>query len=65
MSVDEAMDWFNEIVTLVFSSKKLWGNGAFKATIFEKIVGRMAARHAGSDTAPMIDPQSGEGVCKT
>ncbi|KAF8609875.1 FabD/lysophospholipase-like protein [Ceratobasidium sp. AG-I] len=65
MTIDEAMDWFNEIVTLVFGSKKLWGNGAFKASVFVEVVGRMAVMHAGSATAPMIEPQASESACKT
>jgi hypothetical protein len=55
MSVDEAMEWFQEFTVLVFSRKKLWGVGDFKATNLEKVVGRMAAKHAGSANARMID----------
>jgi hypothetical protein len=65
MATDEAMDWFQEITTLVFSRKKFWGDGAFKATNLEQVIGRMAAKHAGSVNARLIDRSLTDGGCKT
>ncbi|KAG8764149.1 hypothetical protein FRC12_008245, partial [Ceratobasidium sp. 428] len=62
MSVDEALDWFQEIISLVFSQKKRWGEGLFKATNLELVVGRMVVKHAGCADASMVDDGTG---CRT
>ncbi|KAG9125347.1 hypothetical protein FRC07_007990 [Ceratobasidium sp. 392] len=63
MSVDEAMDWFQELVSLVFSKRKRWGDGTFKARNLELVVGRMVLKHTGRADAPMVD-RTAKG-CKT
>ncbi|KAG8746921.1 hypothetical protein FRC10_003092 [Ceratobasidium sp. 414] len=65
MSVDEAMECFSEIVSQVFSKKKLWGEGSYKATILEKIVGQMVSKYAGSVDARMWDDAVNDEGCKT
>ncbi|KAG9121121.1 hypothetical protein FRC07_003053, partial [Ceratobasidium sp. 392] len=67
MSVDEAMQWFAEVASQVFSKKKLLGQGSYKATNLETIIGRMVLKHAGSAGAPMRDNSvtAGDGTCRT
>ncbi|QRV99875.1 nephrocystin-3 protein [Ceratobasidium sp. AG-Ba] len=66
MSVDEAMDWFQEVVSWVFSKKKRWGNGSFKATNLEIIVERMVSKHAGdSGTSMKVKDNAHDRGCKT
>lgn len=65
MSIDEAMDWFQEIVTQVFDKKKLWGTEVFKAANMENVIGRMSFKYAGSTTAPMVNLRASGEECKT
>ncbi|KAG8699764.1 hypothetical protein FRC08_005118 [Ceratobasidium sp. 394] len=65
MSVDEAMEHLSEIASQVFSKKKLWGEGSYKATILEKIVGQMVSKYAGGVDARIWEETVGDEGCKT
>jgi hypothetical protein len=65
MSVGEAIDWFQDVTTLVFSRRKRWGDGAFKATSLEGVISRMAIRYVGRANAAMIDGNMSDETCKT
>ncbi|KDR66070.1 hypothetical protein GALMADRAFT_28572, partial [Galerina marginata CBS 339.88] len=64
MDVETAINDYEDLAKKVFSDKKRWGDGKFKAGIFEKVIKSVVETVTGDPEAPLLEDDQA-GVCRT
>ena len=64
MDVEEAIECYDRLVEKVFSKRKWWGDGKFKATILEAVIKSVVQRAIGDSESPLLESDIA-GVCRT
>ncbi|KAF9474142.1 FabD/lysophospholipase-like protein [Pholiota conissans] len=64
MDVESAITHYDNLAKEVFSSRKLWGDGKFKATKLEEAVKLVVRSITGDSESPLLDGENGE-ICRT
>ncbi|KAF9476075.1 FabD/lysophospholipase-like protein [Pholiota conissans] len=64
MDVNSAIDHYDNLAKKVFSSKKIWGDGKFKATELEEAIKSLVRSITGDSESPLLDGEKGE-ICRT
>ena len=57
MDVDKAIEHYVDLTEKVFSDKKLWGDGMFKATKLEEIIKSAVKDVTGDSESPLMDSE--------
>jgi len=66
MDVDTAIRYYDDLAERVFSDRKLWGDGKFKATKLEWIIKSAVKEVTGElDSRLMENEGVGSGFCRT
>ncbi|KDR66773.1 hypothetical protein GALMADRAFT_80462, partial [Galerina marginata CBS 339.88] len=64
MDVDTAIEHYDSLAKEVFSDRKLWGDGKFKAATLEKAIKAVVRSVTGDDESLLLEGNQ-EGVCRT
>ena len=65
MSVDDAIQCYDDLSKKVFSDKKMLGDGKYKATTLENVIKDIVKEKIEDPEAPLFDDGSRGRVCKT
>jgi len=63
MDVGTAIKHYDHLAEQVFSDKKRWGDGKFKATKLEEVIKSVVETETGDPESPLLDDQAR--VCRT
>lgn len=64
ISIDDTMEEYRQLAVAVFSDKKsMTGEGAYKASTFEKMIQSMVQKYGRDSNKTLFDPQN-ESPCK-
>ena len=55
MDVDKAIEYYDDLTEKVFSDKKRWGDGKFKATKLEEIIKSAVKDVTGDSGSPLME----------
>ncbi|KDR66798.1 hypothetical protein GALMADRAFT_29105, partial [Galerina marginata CBS 339.88] len=64
MDVDSAIKHYDDLAKQVFSDRKWWGDGKFKAETLEKVIKSVVEIVIGDPEAPLLEGDQA-GVCRT
>ncbi|KAF9479446.1 FabD/lysophospholipase-like protein [Pholiota conissans] len=64
MDVNSAIDHYDNLAKNVFSTKKLWGDGKFKATKLEAAIKSVVRSITGDSESPLLEGGPGQ-ICRT
>ena len=64
MDIDQVIECYNSLVEQVFSKRKRWGDGKFKATTLEAVIKPVVQCALGDSESPLFEGDV-DGACRT